>query len=113
MSVIRILDEEKLSLEESRPVMGTGGKLADFTTVYNAVTKGTLLPSGQRLRLEAVRLGGQWVTSREAIGRYVEALTEAWTNETGERLTMPSKTNKRAREKELARVDAELAAAGL
>jgi hypothetical protein len=112
MSVIRILDEEKLSLEEARPVMGTGGKPCDFTTVYRAVTKGNLLPNGQRLRLEAVRISGQWVTSREAIGRYVLAMTLGWTNETGERLTMPSKTNK-ARARELAKVDRELSAAGI
>jgi hypothetical protein len=109
MSVIRILDEEKLGLEEARPVMGTGGKLADFTTVYRAVTKGNLLPNGQRLCLEAVRISGQWVTSREAIGHYVEAMTLGWTNETGERLTMPSKS----RANELARVDAEPAAVGI
>jgi hypothetical protein len=113
MSAIRILDEDRLSLEEVRPLLGTGGKPCDFTTVYRAVTKGNLLPSGEKLRLEAVRISGQWVTSREAIVRYVEAMTLAWTNnETGERLTMPSKTNKR-RSQELAKVDAELAAAGI
>ena len=110
MSAIRILDEDRLSLEEVRPLLGTGGKPCDFTTVYRAVTKGNLLPNGEKLRLEAVRISGQWVTSRQALVRYVEAMTAAWTSETGERLTMPSKTNK-ARARELARVDAELAAA--
>jgi hypothetical protein len=32
-------------------------------------------PSGDLVRLEAVRLGGRWLTSREALQRFAEALT--------------------------------------
>jgi hypothetical protein len=32
-------------------------------------------PNGERVKLEALRLGGRWVSSREALQRFAEALT--------------------------------------
>jgi len=32
-------------------------------------------PDGNRVRLEAVRCGGKWLTSREALERFTEAIT--------------------------------------
>jgi hypothetical protein len=43
--------------------------------VLRWVLKGARSPSGQQIRLEAIRLGGRWVTSRQAIQRFAEALT--------------------------------------
>jgi hypothetical protein len=46
-------------------------------TVLRWVLDGTRLPDGSRLRLEAVRCGGAWITTAEAIDRYLSALTSA------------------------------------
>ena len=111
MAVIdyRILDERRLTIEESRPFLGTNNKPADFTTVYRAVTRGNLLPNGQRVFLAVVRIGGAWVTSREAITRYVEALSTGWAGN-DEPVQPPSKAEEARR---LAEADRQLAAAGI
>jgi hypothetical protein len=42
----------------------------------NPVSLSSLLRwSGERVHLEAVRLGGRWVTSREALQRFAQRLT--------------------------------------
>jgi hypothetical protein len=110
MSRRSILDEQKLNLQDARPHLGTARKPADFSTVWRAVTRGTILPDGTRLKLDAVRIGGQWITSVEAIERYVMGLTAAWTGEDVEPAG-PSQSQRRARE--LARVDRELEAVGI
>jgi hypothetical protein len=43
--------------------------------VLRWILKGAKAPDGSRVRLEAVRLGGRWFTSREAIQRFAAALT--------------------------------------
>jgi hypothetical protein len=39
------------------------------------VLDGVRTPDGKRVRLEALRLGGKWVTSLEALQRFAEAQT--------------------------------------
>lgn len=39
------------------------------------ITHGRIGPDGERVRLEAVRFGGRWLTSIEAMARYAERLT--------------------------------------
>jgi hypothetical protein len=39
------------------------------------IVKGVRSPSGALVRLEGLRLGDRWVTSREALQRFAEALT--------------------------------------
>lgn len=113
MSHIQILDEDRLSLGEARSVLGTNGKPCDFATVYRAVMRGHLLPSGERLRLEAIRVGGEWQTSRQAIARYVEAMTAGWLDPgSGAPLVMPSKASARRR-REIERAQSEAAAIGI
>lgn len=46
-------------------------------TIWRWILKGCRLPNKERLRLEAVRIGSQYVTSREAISRFITAQTEA------------------------------------
>jgi Protein of unknown function (DUF1580) len=55
------------SFREDKPVAPS--------TVFRWVFDGVRLPDGSRVRLEAVRLGGHWLTSREAIQRFMEAQT--------------------------------------
>src|SRR5207253_5918892 len=51
------------------------GKRTHFQTLYRWVIHGATGPSGTRIRLEAIRLGGRWMTSREALQRFAERLT--------------------------------------
>lgn len=44
-------------------------------TVFRWVTRGTKTPDGRIVKLEAVRVGSRWVTSRAAVARYVAAIT--------------------------------------
>lgn len=56
-----------------------GSKSVDPSTVFRWATKGTRTPGGQVVKLEAVRVGGRWLTSRGAVVRFVAALTDAAT----------------------------------
>jgi hypothetical protein len=51
------------------------GRPVTFQCVFRWVVEGCRGPDGQIVRLEAVRLGGRWVTSMEALQRFAEALT--------------------------------------
>jgi hypothetical protein len=51
------------------------GKRTHLSTLLRWIQHGARGPSGERVRLEAVRLGGRWLTSREALQRFAAALT--------------------------------------
>jgi hypothetical protein len=51
------------------------GKKTHISTLLRWAIKGAKAPNGTIVRLEAMRLGGRWVTSREAIQRFMAALT--------------------------------------
>jgi hypothetical protein len=53
-----------------------GGKSVDPSTVFRWVTKGLRTPAGRVVKLDAVRVGGRWLTSNPAIARFVVALTD-------------------------------------
>jgi hypothetical protein len=52
---------------ESKPVAPS--------TIFRWIAVGVRLPDGTRLRLEAVRLGGRWLTSGPAIERFIARQT--------------------------------------
>jgi hypothetical protein len=52
-----------------------GGKRLCFSTVWRWVSKGVLGPDGRRVKLEALKLGGQLVTTEQALQRFAEQLT--------------------------------------
>ena len=54
---------------------GRGGRRTHISTLLRWILTGAKAPGGQTVRLEALRLGGRWVTSREALQRFAEALT--------------------------------------
>jgi hypothetical protein len=51
------------------------GQRTYYSTLLSWVQKGVKAPGGKRVRLEALRVGGRWMTSREALQRFAEALT--------------------------------------
>jgi hypothetical protein len=61
---------------------GRNGKRTHLSTLLRWILSGARGPGGERIRLEAARLGGRWVTSREALQRFAEALTPAGAGET-------------------------------
>ncbi|HEX4607791.1 MAG TPA: DUF1580 domain-containing protein, partial [Urbifossiella sp.] len=51
-----------------------GGGHTDPATVWRWARTGTRTPDGRIVRLEVVRVGVRWLTSRAAVTRYVGAL---------------------------------------
>jgi hypothetical protein len=44
-------------------------------TVWRWITEGVRLPDGRRVRLEAARVSGRWLTSEQALARWLAAQT--------------------------------------
>jgi Protein of unknown function (DUF1580) len=73
-------------------------------TVWRWCMQGVRLADGTRLRLECIRLGGRWLTSTEALERFVAAQTP----ERGQPEQLPQTTPaKRARRSERAAAELE------
>lgn len=73
-----ILQESVISLQDAANDLPSGmkpGKPIHFSTLWRWVLRGCLAIDGRRVRLEAVRLGGRWLTSREALQRFSDALS--------------------------------------
>jgi hypothetical protein len=51
------------------------GRRTHISTLVRWITHGAPGPQGERIRLEALRLGDRWVTTRQAIQRFAERLT--------------------------------------
>jgi hypothetical protein len=54
-----------------------GNSAVGPSTVFRWVTRGARASDGRLVRLEAVRVGCRWLTSRVAVARFVAALTSA------------------------------------
>jgi hypothetical protein len=72
-----ILDETKLGLAAAArrfpPLRAERPRHP--ATLTRWIQRGILGPGGQRVRLEAVRAGGSWITSIEAIERFMATLS--------------------------------------
>jgi hypothetical protein len=75
--VFDLTAEPPLSLASAAKLVppARGGKRCHLSTLLRWILHGAKSPTGEVVRLEAVRLGGRWVTSREALQRFVERLT--------------------------------------
>jgi hypothetical protein len=51
------------------------GKRTHLSTILRWIIEGARTPIGDRVQLEGIRLGGRWMTSREALQRFGERLT--------------------------------------
>jgi hypothetical protein len=68
-------------------------------TVWRWAHEGAKTPTGERVKLEVVRVGMSWLTSQAALDRFVVALTSASTPSAGGRdikIPNPSKRESRA-----------------
>lgn len=78
-------------------------------TVQRWILKGVRLPDGTMLRLEGRRIGGRWLTSVQAIERFIEAQTPQIADSEP---TSPPRTTKQ-RERAAERAGKELADLGV
>jgi hypothetical protein len=105
-----ILSESVLSLVEAARVTppARGGKRCHVSTILRWVLTGARGPAGELVRLEAVRLGSRWLTSREALQRFSERLTPVLD---GDRAPAPRTPTQRRRAAQ--RAERELERAGI
>jgi hypothetical protein len=90
-----ILREQVLRLADvgQRLPPGRNNKRLSLGAALRWVLEGVRLPDGDRVRLEAVRVGGKWVTSVEALERFAAAQTPSL----GDRLSPRPRTTKQRR----------------
>jgi hypothetical protein len=78
-------------------VPGARGKKCHASTILRWILDGAKSPTGERVRLEAIRRPCGWLTSREAVQRFLEALTPDLTQAGNERRKIrPPATRERA-----------------
>ncbi len=75
------------------------------------VLTGVKLPNGARIRLEAARLSGRWISTPAALARFIQAQTPALGS--GESKNTTTTRTLSARQRAIERADRELAAAGI
>jgi hypothetical protein len=75
--MIDLANETTISLTQAARLLprGRGDRPVTLSCLLRWIRYGARSPSGELVRLEAIRLGGRWVTSREALQRFAEALT--------------------------------------
>jgi hypothetical protein len=72
------------------------GKPVHPSTPLRWVLDGVKTPDGRRVKLEACRCGGRWVTSKAAFLRFVEAQTPTPRADKAPRMPTPTQAAKRA-----------------
>jgi hypothetical protein len=100
-TVIDLTTESILSLSQAAALLppGRGGVRPTLSCIVRWILKGAKSPSGERVRLEGIRLGGRWITSREALQRFAERLTPQLDNNV---IPPPRSLSKRQRTSERA-----------
>lgn len=74
--VMRVLTETVLTLPQARTVIHEAtGIRPDKATLYRWIQRGR-----QGIKLDGLKIGTQWVTSEEAITRFIVATTEKATS---------------------------------
>jgi hypothetical protein len=75
--MIDLSTESPISLNEAARSVppSRSAKRTHLSTILRWILKGAKAPSGEIVKLEALRLGGKWITTREALQRFAEALT--------------------------------------
>jgi hypothetical protein len=75
--MIDLVNEQRIGLHEGAKLYPSfrNGRPTHISTLLRHITKGVRLANGEIVRLEGARLGGRWITSREAVQRFMERLT--------------------------------------
>jgi hypothetical protein len=86
---------------------GRNGRPVHIATILRWITDGTMSPTGERVRLQAVRMGSRWLTTREWLDDYARRLTPTFD------ATEPPVRTSTARTREAARAARELDRLGI
>lgn len=107
---INISSETTITIAEAAKMLppGRNGRPVHFSAVLRWILQGTKGLDGRRVHLEAVRLGGRWITSHEALQRFADALTPRLDDDAAPRSRTVGQRAKAAE-----RAAAELAAMGV
>lgn len=75
--MIDLASETLLTLNQTakRLPCGRQGRPMHMSAVLRWIISGLPGPNGRRVRLEALRVGGRWVSSEEALQRFAQRLT--------------------------------------
>lgn len=75
--MIELANEQTISLAAAARMLPPGrrGRPVNISTLFRWITDGVRLPDGQRVRLEAIRLGARWLTSIPALERFAARQT--------------------------------------
>lgn len=75
--MIDLATEQTISLGQAARLLppGRGGRPVTLSCVLRWILNGASSPSGELVRLEAIRIGGRWCTSTQALQRFAQALT--------------------------------------
>jgi hypothetical protein len=75
--LLDLISEKALPLAEACRIVppARDGKKTHLSTILRWILRGAKSPTGEMVKLEALRIGSRWVTSREAIQRFAERLT--------------------------------------
>lgn len=77
-TVERLLGEDRVSLAEAGRLVATNpARPVDPTTVGRWCQRGILLPDGQRVKLEHLKVGQRFCTTRQALARFIARQTAA------------------------------------
>jgi hypothetical protein len=74
---IELSQEKAISLHEAAKLVPSSrrGKATHISRLIRWIVNGAKATDGSVVKLEALRLGGQWVTTGEALQRFAERLT--------------------------------------
>ena len=75
--MIDLSTEIAISLTQAARLLppARNGRPVTLGCILRWIVQGAKNPAGKRVHLEAVRLGGRWITSKQALQRFAEALT--------------------------------------
>lgn len=83
-----------LSLSEAAKMFpGRGGRPLNPATLTRWAINGVKLPSGERLRLRAKRIGSRWLTVAEWMHEFIESHTAAFVGESQVAMRSPTERN--------------------
>jgi Protein of unknown function (DUF1580) len=112
--MIDLANERRIGLHEAAKLYPSfrNGRPTHVSTLLRHITKGVRLANGDVVRLDGARLGGRWITSIEAVQRFMERLTDGAIGDAASAVARTIRTS-RQRRRELDRVERELTGSGL
>jgi Protein of unknown function (DUF1580) len=105
--MIDLTTEPLISLNDASRIVPAArrGKKTHLSTLLRWILKGCRGPNGTMVRLEAIRVGNRWMTSRQALQRFAESLTPSIASEEKSPAIRTSAARQRASERAAAELE--------